>query len=92
MDTSADLGRGLPSGNGTAMTESFVGSLVQAMQQSTPSYATAAVLVVIATVMYVLSGPRIDDREPPVLKSKIPIVGHLIGMIRHQSAYFKVLE
>ncbi|KAG9239552.1 cytochrome P450 [Amylocarpus encephaloides] len=29
-----------------------------------------------------------DAREPPLVKPTIPIIGHLIGIIRHQSQYY----
>jgi hypothetical protein len=33
-----------------------------------------------------------DNREPPVLKSKVPFVGHLIGMLRWQVGYMQMLR
>ncbi|TVY80714.1 7-alpha-hydroxycholest-4-en-3-one 12-alpha-hydroxylase [Lachnellula suecica] len=33
-----------------------------------------------------------QDNEPPVLKSKIPFVGHLIGMLRWQVGYMQMLS
>ncbi len=33
-----------------------------------------------------------DPREPPLIRPKIPLVGHLIGMLRYQTAYFEKLR
>ncbi|KAJ3537864.1 hypothetical protein NM208_g6147 [Fusarium decemcellulare] len=33
-----------------------------------------------------------DEQEPPLLLPRIPFVGHLIGMIRHQSTFLTVLS
>jgi len=33
-----------------------------------------------------------ENREPPVLKSKVPFVGHLIGMLRWQVGYMQMLR
>jgi hypothetical protein len=33
-----------------------------------------------------------DNREPPVLKSKVPFIGHLIGMLRWQVGYMQMLR
>jgi len=30
--------------------------------------------------------------EPPLLKSKIPYIGHLIGFLRHQTSYLEILK
>jgi hypothetical protein len=32
-----------------------------------------------------------DGREPPLLQPSIPFIGHLLGMIRHQSTFLTSL-
>ena len=39
-----------------------------------------------------LLAPRLDPREPPVLKPRIPLVGHIIGLLRHRSNFFGLLR
>ncbi|KAF4980542.1 hypothetical protein FZEAL_3477 [Fusarium zealandicum] len=39
-----------------------------------------------------LLSPRLDPREPPVVRPTIPLIGHIIGIIRHQSDYHRILH
>ncbi|KAF4922163.1 5-beta-cholestane-3-alpha,7-alpha-diol 12-alpha-hydroxylase [Colletotrichum viniferum] len=48
-------------------------------------------LTVIGLLIIRWSTPDLDDREPPALKYRIPVIGHLIGLLWHQGQYFKVL-
>jgi hypothetical protein len=34
---------------------------------------------------------KLDPQEPPLLKPKIPYVGHVIGILQHQITYFDML-
>lgn len=34
----------------------------------------------------------LGSREPPVALSKLPFIGHILGMIRHQVGYFEILR
>lgn len=36
--------------------------------------------------------PRQASNEPPVVKSFIPYVGHIIGLIRHGTRYYQELR
>ncbi|OLN81971.1 25-hydroxycholesterol 7-alpha-hydroxylase 3, partial [Colletotrichum chlorophyti] len=78
--------------NGTVKAEGFLAFLVQDAQVSTGKYALAAMLLALAIVLQKVLYPEIDAREPPPMKPKIPIIGHLVGIIQHQSQYLKVLE
>lgn len=33
-------------------------------------------------------GPKIDPREPPPITSKIPFIGHILGLIRDGVPYY----
>lgn len=46
------------------------------------------VLGILAYAIWLRRKP--DPREPPAVESKIPIVGHLIGMLRHGVAYSNI--
>ncbi|KAK0666039.1 putative cytochrome P450 E-class, group IV [Cercophora samala] len=49
--------------------------------------------VLIAVLINTLATPkRADPREPPLLKPIIPFVGHIIGLIRHQADYHRILQ
>jgi hypothetical protein len=52
-------------------------------------------LILVAIVGFLFlrkaDGRLVDPREPPVLQSRIPFVGHAIGMVAEGSLYFKRL-
>ncbi|KAF4817974.1 25-hydroxycholesterol 7-alpha-hydroxylase [Colletotrichum siamense] len=48
-------------------------------------------LTVIVLFISRWSTPDLDDREPPALKPRFPVIGHLIGLLWYQGQYFKVL-
>ncbi|KAI9928474.1 hypothetical protein AWENTII_008206 [Aspergillus wentii] len=40
-------------------------------------------------ILYVVvNRPKVDPREPPLIKPKIPIIGHLLGVIQHGMPYY----
>ena len=49
---------------------------------------TAAVIVLVGLLLKYLSTQRTDPREPPLVKPRIPLIGHLVGLIRYQNEYF----
>ena len=49
-------------------------------------------LGVAVIVGYLVCVPvKHDPREPPVVHSSIPVIGHFIGLIRYGSSYFSML-
>lgn len=57
-------------------------------------YWSALLLVVAALGLLVWQTIRIkmDPREPPLLRPWIPFIGHLIGMLQYNQAYFEKLR
>ncbi len=57
------------------------------------SYAPFLVLLflIVAFVSRMLYTPS-DPREPPLVKSNIPFIGHIIGIFRHKMEYFELLK
>ncbi|TDZ36373.1 25-hydroxycholesterol 7-alpha-hydroxylase [Colletotrichum spinosum] len=53
--------------------------------------ALAALFAVVFYGLHQLLVARVDPREPPVLKPRIPFVGHILGLIKHQHSYYKLL-
>lgn len=47
-------------------------------------------LILLIVLARLLWGP-LDKREPPALRSRIPIVGHLIGLIRNGPHHLPIL-
>jgi len=35
---------------------------------------------------------QLEPQEPPLLKPTVPYIGHILGIIRHQSGYFDKLK
>ncbi|KAK2057169.1 hypothetical protein LY76DRAFT_516842 [Colletotrichum caudatum] len=80
-------------GNGTAQTGGILSFLIGDMQKSSSSlFLTVVMLLASAILLHRFSSPEMDEREPPPMKPRIPIIGHLLGLIWHQSGYFKTLE
>jgi len=51
--------------------------------------AIALGLVFLASKL--LASAPADSREPPLIKPKVPILGHALGMMMHQAEYFSIL-
>jgi hypothetical protein len=73
----------------------------QSLLTSLVDYRVADVTILSTTVLAVIVAfallnrlltPRIDPREPPVVKPSIPWVGHIIGIIRHQADYPRIIQ
>lgn len=44
-----------------------------------PATITIILMTLVILGMTKLSSPTLDPKEPPLLKSKIPVIGHIIG-------------
>lgn len=53
--------------------------------------AMGALGLVIAVGVFLsnLLRPKLDPREPPVVYPKVPLLGHIIGMLREGPLYYK---
>ena len=49
------------------------------------------VVIVYVSLVY-LFGPKYDPREPPVILSLVPFVGHILGILRYGQRYFEILR
>ncbi|KAK1462939.1 prostacyclin synthase [Colletotrichum cuscutae] len=49
---------------------------------------TAALLLVPAFVLKKLMFPNFDPREPPVLRPRLPVFGHIISLIRESGGFY----
>ena len=52
----------------------------------------ASALLLLAYVADSLFSFRDDPREPPRVRSKIPLIGHVIGLMRHGPTYYKQMR
>jgi len=55
-----------------------------------------ALLLALAAALYSILGHfdrvQSDPREPPVVSSRIPFFGHIIGLVRYGSHYFEIIR
>ncbi len=51
-----------------------------------------AAVVIAAALLLSLATPRLDAQEPPLVKPSVPLIGHMIGIIRHQARYHVLLQ
>ena len=49
-------------------------------------------LVIVYLSLIHLFSPKYDPREPPVISSLIPYVGHILGLLRYGQRYFEILR
>jgi hypothetical protein len=70
-----------------ALHESFVGQLAQ---HSTVWLVFGALLALSLLVAQI--GPKQAASEPPLLKPSIPVIGHIIGLMRWKAEYFSRLQ
>lgn len=48
----------------------------------------AGVLIVGFCCIVHFFTPKLDPREPPLISPKIPLIGHVIGILRHGLPYY----
>jgi hypothetical protein len=34
----------------------------------------------------------VESREPPAVRSRIPLIGHMLSLLRHQTYYFDMIK
>ncbi|KAK4181985.1 cytochrome P450, partial [Podospora australis] len=67
-------------------------SLVDPQLITTTHLLALATCLIFSILLYKFSSPPLDPREPPVLRPKFPVIGHLLGLSRHGVAYFDLLR
>lgn len=55
----------------------------------TTFFILGAALIILYWGLFVL---RLDKEEPPILNSRIPMVGHILGMLYNSHGYWKMLQ
>ncbi|CZR62543.1 related to cytochrome P450 7B1 [Phialocephala subalpina] len=56
-------------------------------------YTPSIILAVVAVLLIIRQrlAVQLDPKEPPILKPKVPYIGHIIGLFQHHGAYFDKL-
>ncbi|KAI5455970.1 cytochrome P450 [Mariannaea sp. PMI_226] len=91
----------IPSSGSAAVDDGASGSITRGIvaelftHASSPGGIWLAILLTSIIALPLLSkllNPQLDPREPPLLKARIPWIGHIIGIIRHQTDYHRILH
>lgn len=53
---------------------------------------TIGIAVVIAFLVLHTLTPSVDPREPPLVRPRIPFIGHIVGLMRHQAQFHMNLQ
>lgn len=77
--------------NTTSDSNGLLGLLTNDLKRSPGSYLIGLGVILIAIVLRKLSFPSLDEREPRLLQPRIPVIGHLIGLLKYQNTYMKML-
>jgi cytochrome P450 len=72
--------------------DGIVAAALADIQQSPTRYLVSTIVVILMSWIYKRSIPEVDPREPKLLKPWIPGIGHIIGMMWNQSAYYTWLH
>ncbi|KAK3987695.1 cytochrome P450 [Cladorrhinum sp. PSN332] len=53
---------------------------------------TIGIATLLTLLLNTLLTPRVDPREPPLLKPSIPLIGHIVDLFRYQAKFHTVLS
>ena len=56
------------------------------------TYVGLATLVVIFYLTRKITTINLTRQEPPLLKPRIPLIGHIIGLMKYEATYFTILR
>ena len=59
---------------------------------STTTTGAIAIVAFLALVIPWIWTPKLDPREPQLIKPTIPLIGHILGLIQHQAKYHLLLQ
>ncbi|CAM1501492.1 Fc.00g034760.m01.CDS01 [Cosmosporella sp. VM-42] len=79
--------------NGSVASQGFIADLIG--QRSNTTLIVTATVLASASILPLLNKlltPAMDPREPPLIKPSIPLIGHIIGIIKHQSDYHRIVH
>jgi len=57
-----------------------------------PLIAIFVFVVSFLAALWLMGIENVESREPPVLRSRIPFIGHLISLFRYHNNYFTILR
>jgi len=57
-----------------------------------PWITTSILIVSLFITLWFMGIEDVEPREPPVVRSKLPFIGHMISLIRYHNNYFTILR
>jgi hypothetical protein len=66
-------------------------SVVGQLAGSTATWLVVGALLALALLVTRIA-PTLEAGEPPLLKPGIPVVGHILGLVRYQVEYLTMLQ
>ncbi|KAF2745642.1 cytochrome P450 [Sporormia fimetaria CBS 119925] len=55
-------------------------------------YCSTGFVIAISLLLYKATYGNVDAREPPTIKPRLPVIGHLLGLLRYRTMYFKMIH
>jgi hypothetical protein len=74
------------------VTNSAIDTVVEKTGYGVSLFTASIAVAALALFLWKFSAPALDPREPPEVHSKIPVIGHLIGMLKYQIHYLEILK
>ena len=78
-------------GNATAFAERMISHFLDQLFSVGKPHIVAAALVVFAMAIATIVTPKLDPREPPLIAPRLPLIGHLLGLMINRVGYFSDL-
>jgi hypothetical protein len=72
--------------------DSTMETLVERGSYGVSPLTVSVAVIALAIFLWRFSASGLDPREPPEAISKIPVIGHLIGMLKYEIHYFEILK
>lgn len=54
-------------------------------------YSVVLIIIAYSTVQY-FATRKVDPREPPVISSTLPYLGHILGVLQNGGKYYKIIR
>ena len=75
-------------GRVTSLAERMISHFSDHLSSVGKPHIVAAALVVFAMAIATIVTPKLDPREPPLIAPRLPLVGHLLGLMVNRVGYF----
>ncbi len=77
--------------NATSLAERMFYHVLDQLFSIGKPHIVAAALVVFVMAIATIVTPKLDPQEPPLIAPRLPLVGHLLGLMINRVGYFSDL-